>query len=146
MEDTWFYLPKEKQGRLVTLQTKEGNNWVRYPVTFYDPDYPVKEAKTFFFGGAGLSSTAKDYTTFLQMYLSKGELNGVRLLSRTTVNSIMSNELGTIWDGNKHYGLAFGLINEKGAAARVVLVRLIGEVILIPNTLRIQKNGLLAYC
>lgn len=51
------------------------------------------------------------------MYLTKGELNGVRFLSQTTVNSIMSDQLGAIWDGNKHYGLAFGLINEKGAAA-----------------------------
>jgi len=117
MEDTWFYLPKEKHGRLVTLQTKEENKWIKYPVTFYDPDYPIKGARTFFSGGAGLSSTAKDYATFLQLYLNHGELNGVRLLSRTTVNSMMSNQLGTIWDGNKHYGLAFGLINEKGAAA-----------------------------
>lgn len=93
MEDTWFYLPKEKQGRLVTFQTKEGNKWVKCPVTFYDPYYPIKGAKTFFSGGAGLSSTANDYATFLQLYLSKGELKGVRLLSRTTVNSIMSNQL-----------------------------------------------------
>jgi CubicO group peptidase (beta-lactamase class C family) len=117
MEDTWFYLPKEKHDRLVTVQTKEGGKWVKYPTTFYDTDYPIKGAKTFFSGGAGLSSTAKDYATFLQMYLNKGDLNGVRLLSRITVNSIISNQIGAIWDGNKHYGLAFGLINEKGAAA-----------------------------
>ncbi|MFT5736130.1 MAG: CubicO group peptidase (beta-lactamase class C family) [Maribacter sp.] len=28
----------------------------------------------------------------------------------------MSNQIDAIWDGDKHYGLAFGLINEKGAA------------------------------
>ncbi len=117
MEDTWFYLPKEKHDRLVTVQKKEDDTWVKYPVTFYDTDYPIKGAQTFFSGGAGLSSTAKDYASFLQMYLNQGELNGVRFLSRTTVNSILSNQIGTIWDGNKHYGLAFGLINEKGAAA-----------------------------
>lgn len=117
MEDTWFYLPKEKHARLVAVQTKKGDTWARYPVTFYDPDYPKTGAKAFFSGGAGLSSTAKDYATFLQMYLNQGELNGVRLLSRTTVQTIMSNQIGNIWDGGKHYGLAFGLINEKGAAA-----------------------------
>jgi CubicO group peptidase (beta-lactamase class C family) len=117
MEDTWFYLPKEKHARLVAVQTKKGDTWARYPVTFYDPDYPKTGAKTFFSGGAGLSSTAKDYATFLQMYLNQGELNGVRLLSRTTVQTIMSNQIGNIWDGGKHYGLAFGLINEKGAVA-----------------------------
>jgi CubicO group peptidase (beta-lactamase class C family) len=117
MEDTWFYLPNDKHARLVPVQQKQGDKWVKYPVTFYDTDYPIKGAKSFFSGGAGLSSTAKDYATFLQMYLNKGEMNGVRFLSRTTVNSIMSNQIGTIWDGTKDYGLAFGLINTKGAVA-----------------------------
>ncbi len=117
MNDTWFYLPKAKEDRLVTVQKKDNGAWVKYPVTFYDTDYPIKGAKTFFSGGAGLSSTAKDYATFLQMYLNGGELNGVRLLSRTTVNSILSNQIGTIWDGNKGYGLAFEVVNKKGEAA-----------------------------
>ncbi len=83
----------------------------------YDPDYPVKGAKRFFSGGAGLSSTAKDYATFLQMYLNGGELNGVRLLSRTTVEVIMANQSGdTYGGGNEHYGLAFGVLEEKGQA------------------------------
>lgn len=114
MDDTWFYLPKDKQNRLVTVQQKENEKWSKYPVTFYDTDYPIKGAKTFFSGGAGLSSTAKDYATFLQMYLNEGELNGVRLLSRTTVRSILGNQIGTIWNGPKHYGLAFSLVNDKG--------------------------------
>ncbi|HEY3389315.1 MAG TPA: serine hydrolase domain-containing protein, partial [Prolixibacteraceae bacterium] len=91
MNDTWFYLPTDKAGRLVSVQQKnENGEWGRYPVTFYDPDYPIKGAKSFFSGGAGLSSTAKDYATFLQMYLNGGELNGVRILSRTTVETILS--------------------------------------------------------
>ncbi len=77
MKDTRFYLPEEKAGRLVAVQQKNNKGkWERYPVTFYDPDYPVKGAKSFFSGGAGLSSTAKDYATFLQMYLNGGEFNG----------------------------------------------------------------------
>ncbi len=115
MNDTWFYLPKEKYDRLVNVQHKVDGEWEKYPVTFYDTDYPIKGAKRFFSGGAGLSSTAKDYATFLQMYLNKGELNGVRLLSRTTVRSIMANQIGEIWkDGPKNYGLAFGIVNQKG--------------------------------
>jgi CubicO group peptidase (beta-lactamase class C family) len=115
MNDTWFYLPNGKHDRLVSVQHKVGENWEKYPVTFYDTDYPIKGAKRFFSGGAGLSSTAKDYATFLQMYLNEGELNGVRLLSRTTVRSIMENQIGDIWkDGPKYYGLAFGLVNQKG--------------------------------
>jgi len=115
MTDTWFYLPDSKHDRLVKVQHKVDGQWEKYPVTFYDTDYPIKGAKRFFSGGAGLSSTAKDYATFLQMYLNKGELNGVRLLSRTTIRSIMANQIGDIWkDGPKYYGLAFGVVNEKG--------------------------------
>jgi CubicO group peptidase (beta-lactamase class C family) len=115
MNDTWFYLPKDKQDRLVAVQEKVDGTWKKYPVTFYDTDYPKKGAMRFFSGGAGLSSTAKDYATFLQMYLNDGELNGKRLLSRTTVQSILANQIGTIWaDGPKDYGLAFAILNQKG--------------------------------
>ena len=62
MDDTWFYLPESKHDRLVSVQTKKNDKWIKYGVTpVYDPDYPIKGAKTFFAGGAGLSSTAKDY-------------------------------------------------------------------------------------
>lgn len=118
MNDTYFYLPENKASRLVTVQKPENGKWVRYPVTFYDPDYPIKGARRFFSGGAGLSSTAKDYATFLQMYLNNGELNGVRILSRTTVDLIMSNHSGDLFGGaNRDYGLAFGLLTEAGQAA-----------------------------
>ena len=119
MKDTWFYLPEKKAKRLVSVQQKsDRGEWIRYPVTFYDPDYPIKGAKRFFSGGAGLSSTAKDYATFLQMYLNGGELNGVRILSRTTIKSMMGNQTYDLWGGDsgKYYGLAFGVINEKGQA------------------------------
>jgi CubicO group peptidase (beta-lactamase class C family) len=117
MNDTWFYLPESKAKRLVSVQHKsDKGEWVRYPVTFYDPDYPIKGARRFFSGGAGLSSTAKDYATFLQMYLNGGELNGIRILGRTTVQSMMSNQVGDLFgkDAERHYGLAFGILNEKG--------------------------------
>jgi CubicO group peptidase (beta-lactamase class C family) len=116
MKDTWFYLPKSKHDRLVSVQTKEEGEWINYPTTFYDPDYPIKGAKQFFSGGAGLSSTAEDYAKFLQMYLNNGELNGIRLLSRTTVKSIMSNQIGDLWgeDPKAFYGLAFMVQTEKG--------------------------------
>ncbi len=115
MDDTWFYLPKSKADRMVTVQKKQDGNWVKYPVTFYDTDYPVTGAQTFFSGGAGLSSTAKDYATFLQMYLNGGELNGVRILSRTTVQTIMGNQTGDLFGGvNEYYGLAFGIVREGG--------------------------------
>jgi len=115
MEDTWFYLPDSKHNRLVSVQQNEEGKWTRYPTTFYDPDYPIKGEGRFFSGGAGLSSTAKDYATFLQMYLNGGELNGIRLLSRTTVQAIMGNQIGDLWgDAGRYYGLAFAVVDQKG--------------------------------
>lgn len=117
MNDTYFYLPDAKATRLVKIQTKTGDNWTSFTDNFYDPDYPVKGAKAFFSGGAGLSSTAKDYATFLQMYLNNGELNGKRLLSRKTIESMMMNQVGDLMGGEKSdqsYGLAFGLETKMG--------------------------------
>lgn len=114
MDDTWFYLPQDKHSRLVKVQQKEDGKWKPYPVTFYDPDYPIKGAKRFFSGGAGLSSTAADYAKFLQMYLNGGNFNGQRLLSITTINSMMGNQVGDLWSGDKHYGLAFGVVTGAG--------------------------------
>ena len=113
MDDTWFYLPKSKHDRLVTVQKLENNKWTKYPNTFYNTDYPIKGAKTFFSGGAGLSSTAEDYANFLQMYLNNGELNGTRILSRTTIQFMMRNQIGDLL-GDSGYGLAFELISQKG--------------------------------
>lgn len=116
MDDTWFYLPESKYKRLVSVQTLKEGKWDKFPAPYaYDPDYPVKGAKKFFSGGAGLSSTAKDYAAFLQMYLNMGELNGIRILSRTTIQFMMANQIGDLWgDSGSYYGLAFGVLSQKG--------------------------------
>ncbi len=115
MNDTYFYLPADKASRLVTVQTKKEGKWARYPDTFYETDYPISGAKKFFSGGAGLSSTARDYAIFLQMYLNNGTYNGVRILSRTTVQSILSNQTSDLLGQNSFYGLAFGGLTQSGA-------------------------------
>lgn len=115
MNDTGFYLPESKAGRLVSIQRKEDGQWKNFPNTFYETDYPIKGAKTFFSGGAGLSSTARDYAVFLQMYLNGGEYNGIRILSRTTIETIMANHTGDLYGGgNDHHGLAFGVLTQQG--------------------------------
>ncbi|MEM1124433.1 MAG: serine hydrolase domain-containing protein, partial [Bacteroidota bacterium] len=116
MDDTWFYLPSQLHDRLVPVQYAQEENWVNFPVTFYDPDYPKTGSKTFFSGGAGLSSTVLDYAKFLQMYLNNGVYNGQRILSRTTIKTIMSNQIGDYWGGSNGYGLCFGLVGQEGLA------------------------------
>jgi CubicO group peptidase (beta-lactamase class C family) len=119
MSNTAFYLPASKENRLVAVQTNAEGKWTNYPTTFYDPNYPITGAKQFFSGGAGLSSTAEDYAKFLQMYLNNGELNGIRLLSRTTIKVIMANQIGDLFPSNSKsiYGLAFRVQTKKGEGA-----------------------------
>jgi CubicO group peptidase (beta-lactamase class C family) len=115
MHDTRFYLSDAQAPRLVTVQTRKDNKWVSFPVTFYDPAYPKTGAKTFFSGGAGLSSTTEDYAKFLQLYLNGGIYNGKRILSSHTISTIMTNQVGELLgEGGKDYGLAFGIVDQKG--------------------------------
>ncbi|WP_297335191.1 serine hydrolase domain-containing protein [Algoriphagus sp.] len=115
MKDTRFYLNDNQDDRLVAVHTHQAGEWVAFPITFYDPDYPKKGAKRFFSGGAGLSSTTEDYAKFLQMYLNGGIYNGNRILSPHTIKTIMTNQVGDfLGEGGKDYGLAFGLVDEKG--------------------------------
>jgi CubicO group peptidase (beta-lactamase class C family) len=116
MNDTRFYLSDAQAPRLVTVHTRKENKWVSYPVTFYDPDYPKTGAKAFFSGGAGLSSTTEDYAKFLQLYLNGGVYNGRRILSPHTIHTMMQNQVGDLWNNDRFYGLAFGVVNDKGVA------------------------------
>jgi CubicO group peptidase (beta-lactamase class C family) len=109
MSDTYFYLPKEKYGRLVSLYETKDNKLSKPVSKIYDnvdPSYPNTAGK-YFSGGAGLSSTVEDYAKFLQLFLNKGEFNGVRLLSRKTVELMLTNQLQPPL--TERFGLGFGL-------------------------------------
>ncbi|MEY4259036.1 MAG: hypothetical protein RL656_9, partial [Bacteroidota bacterium] len=72
------------------------------------PNFP-KLNKSYFSGGAGLSSTAKDYGIFLQMLLNKGYYNGKQILSPRTVEMMLSNHSGRLM-GDTHFGLGFSIV------------------------------------
>ncbi len=116
MNDTWFYLPSEKQSRLVKVSTEDSNhNVIPIPQDMFMINYPLLNG-TYFAGGAGLSSTTKDYATFLQMLLNDGVYNGKRLLSRRTVELITSNQIGELNHGKNKFGLGFEITTEEGQA------------------------------
>jgi CubicO group peptidase (beta-lactamase class C family) len=120
MQDTWFYLPKEKYARLVPMyQIREGK-LSRVGGKAYDAvniDYPAAEGK-YHSGGAGLSSTTEDYAKFLQLFLNNGEYNGTRLLSRKTVELMLTNQ--TQPPITTQFGLGFGLETEKNDHQSIV--------------------------
>ena len=114
MNDTYFYLPTTHQDRLVPVQTKKDGFWTKYQGDFYDTNYPVKGAKTFLSGGAGLSSTTADYSNFLQMFLNKGSFKDKQILGKKTVELVYVNQNSHI--PGSSIGLAFGLVSEKDQA------------------------------
>jgi CubicO group peptidase (beta-lactamase class C family) len=114
MIDTYFYLPASKYSRLVKV-TAEDKNHHLVNVSSDFVDYPTK-GKTYFSGGAGLSSTIRDYAAFLQMLLNKGEYNGKRLLARRTVELMTSNQIGDLNVGKDKFGLGFDITTANGQA------------------------------
>ena len=119
MTDTYFYLPPSKFERMVTAYTEDDSHhlvkWTDQMRMGVGANYPMV-AGTYFSGGAGLSSTVKDYAVFLQMLLNKGEYNGKRLLSRRTVELMTTNQIGDLNLGTDKFGLGFEIVTAEGQA------------------------------
>ncbi|MGA0606994.1 serine hydrolase domain-containing protein [Phenylobacterium sp. VNQ135] len=130
MNDTAFYVPAAKAGRLA-------------PVYYYNRDSKkVEEAKVLFggemptyltppaweSGGGGLVSTTMDYARFAQMVANKGELDGVRILSPASVEMMGTNVIpkdvlvssngttGSRFNEAVGFGLDFMVVNDPRAA------------------------------
>jgi len=112
MQDSFFYLPEEKAGRLATLYADVGDRGLivskgnESSIIFDEPLYPVIGARTYFSGGAGLSSTTSDYGRFLQMLLNDGALDGRRILSRKSVELMRTARVD--WDDDNVPDMALG--------------------------------------
>jgi CubicO group peptidase (beta-lactamase class C family) len=90
MIDTAFHVPAPELGRLAESFAKDPDTAAGVQLL------NVKSAPKFESGGGGLVSTAADYARFLQMMLNSGRLDGVRYLSRKTVELMTADHLGSI--------------------------------------------------
>ncbi|MEM7350310.1 MAG: serine hydrolase domain-containing protein [Acidobacteriota bacterium] len=115
MHDTAFYVPKDKADRLVTLYAVGEDGRVAPGVRPFFRRYDALPA--LLSGGGGLVSTVADYARFLQMLLGGGKLDGVRLLSRKTVELMTTDHLAGTTQPRVAPGYGFGL----GFAVRVDL-------------------------
>jgi CubicO group peptidase (beta-lactamase class C family) len=107
MHDTWFSLPADRAGRLVTLHREADGKLEPWhdETALGNPDYPSRPM-TYFSGGGGLSSTTADYARFLDLFLNGGESGGVRLLGRKTVELMLTNHIPGL---APPFGLGFAL-------------------------------------
>ncbi len=119
MHDTHFYLPVDKNDRLVALYADVDGELVPYTDDAFTDlgniNYPIAGAMTYFSGGAGLSSTAFDYSRLVEMLLNAGELDGNRLLGRKSVELMRTPRIDMNGDGIAEFGLGFQVIDDIGA-------------------------------
>ena len=111
MNDTYFYLPKEKENRLVPVLTKKDDEWVIFEDDRFNVNYPIEGKRKFFAGGCGLSSTVQDYYKFLTVFLNEGKFKGKSFISKQTNDLIFQNQLPESFGFG--VGLAFGIVLEK---------------------------------
>lgn len=93
MNDTGFYVPRQKADRL-------------YGSTSFEAPAPPKYLNP----GGGLFSTSSDYLRFLQMLLNGGELGRERILGPRTVRYMLLDHLSPIVPQNKTDFPIFNLV------------------------------------
>lgn len=126
MVDTGFHVPAEKHARLAANYAPatpggaesgspaSGLRLIDDPTTSAYRQPPIRLS-----GGGGLVSTCADYFRFAQMLLNKGELDGVRILGRKTVELMTANHLPNngdlssmgmpVFSETPYDGIGFGL-------------------------------------
>ena len=117
MRDTAFTVPADQVARYAKSLARDPVT--NEPQTLRDGTTPHK----FDCGGGCAVSTAADYLRFAQMLLGRGELDGVRVLSRKTVEFMTSDHLGPEVDLGKlndypnirGYGFGLGVAVRRSA-------------------------------
>ena len=123
MKDSYFYIPKEKLPRLAAVWKSDWKGGLaradNKPIIVGDLCLNPNDAEAlsgkYLAGGASVLSTVYDYFRFTQMYLNEGELDGVRLLSRKTVelmtatNHIGKHDAEFLHSKGWKFGLGFAI-------------------------------------
>ncbi|MCK9993420.1 MAG: hypothetical protein Dbin4_01940 [Alphaproteobacteria bacterium] len=117
MTDTGFFIPAAKLNRFTANYSKRKDGSLQVADAPETSRY-LKQRK-FLSGGGGLVSTAADYLRFCQMLLNRGEMGGVRLLGRKTVDYMTQNHLPSggdltsmgqaVFSETSYDGIGFGL-------------------------------------
>jgi len=105
MHDTHFNIPEAKIERLAALYHPDDEGKIELTAA---PAY--RKPRKYFSGAGGLSSTAADYFRFHQMMINGGQLDGVSILGRKTVELMVTNHIGdhAVWLKGPGYGFGLG--------------------------------------
>lgn len=128
MKDSYFYIPEEKLPRLAAVWETDWNGKLtrtgNAPLIAGDlalcPFDAYATSGKYLSGGGSMLSTAYDYFRFTQMLLNNGKLDGVRLLSRKTVELMTAtNHIGKFDATFLHspgwkFGLGFAIQQDRG--------------------------------
>src|ERR1700737_4790895 len=113
VKDTFFSVPPNRLADVPVLYTKGEIGLVR-PQPAHAPS--AEPGGQYFSGAGGLTGSAADYLSFSQMLLNGGQLNGLRLLSRKTVELMTADAIGPLdlrnYAGDqvlKGYGFGLGV-------------------------------------
>lgn len=119
MRDTGFSVPDGQRERVVDITTMGGDGRLQLDdgPGATTPGAPLRAYPS---AAGGLYSTAGDYARFAQMLLDGGELDGVRLLGRKTVEMMMRNQLTmlakpvTQYSDDEGFGIGGSVVLESG--------------------------------
>jgi len=122
MTDTSFDVPDAKWSRMATVYSPNGSGGIRpmkdpesFGNTHMSPIASYKAPKTYLSGGAGLTSTSRDYGRFALMLAGGGALDGVRLLSPKTIEMMTASHTADLPQGGligngANFGLGFRVV------------------------------------
>ncbi len=115
MNETKFYLTSEDRERFQPLFINSGA--LKGFTNFLD-EMTYEENNKAYFGGEGLVSTMKDYAKFCKMLLNNGELNGAKIINRSSIDLMLEKhsvlEPDPFLDINDgfHFGFSVFVLND----------------------------------
>ncbi len=105
MDDTGYNVDPAKQDRVAGLHQMQEDGSLA-PVD----QWSSLQGNTIYGGTHGLFSTAQDYARFALMLLNDGELDGIRIISRKTLELMTTDHISELpFDAGRGFGLGFGV-------------------------------------
>ncbi len=118
LKDTRFFVPVAEKDRLAAVySTGAGGKIVRAADGARGQGHYVHGPRKSFAGGAGLTSTARDYAQFLEAIRRGGELGGARILGPRAVGLMTTNQSGALHSATGlGFGFGFQTVDRYGAS------------------------------